>query len=91
MTTSTGIQTGTTVVSGERCKLMSVHATNASGSAITLNVWDSGTATTTSKIEVTRMVLPANSNLEYDMHGRIMAEGVYVVISAACAYSVEYA
>tara|TARA_R110002051_G_scaffold231956_1_gene293806 strand:- start:293 stop:568 length:276 start_codon:yes stop_codon:yes gene_type:complete len=90
MTTSTGIQTATSIVSSARCKLESFHATNASGSAITLNVWDSGTATISGKIEVTRMVLPANSNLEYDMHGRIMAEGIYVVVSAACAYSVEY-
>ena len=90
MTTSTGIQTATSVVSSARCKLESIHATNASGSAITLNIWDSGTATDSSKVEVARMVLPANSNLEYDMHGRIMAEGIYVVVSASCAYSVEY-
>lgn len=90
MTTSTGVQTGNSVVSSARCKLESFHASNASGSAITLKLWDSGTATTSSKIEVVRMVLPANSNLEYDMHGRIMAEGIYVVVSAACAYSVEY-
>ena len=90
MTTSTGVNTTTSLVSSARCKLESVHATNASGSAITLNIWDSGTETTSSKIEVVRMVLPANSNLEYDMHGRIMAEGIYVVVSASCAYSVEY-
>jgi len=90
MTTSTGVNTATSLVSSARCKLESVHATNASGSAITLSIWDSGTATTSSKIEIVRMVLPANSNLEYDMHGRICAEGIYAVLTGTGAYSVEF-
>ena len=89
--TSTGVKTVDAVISSSRCKLMSVHATNASGSAFTVSVYDSGAATTSGKVEVARLYLASNGSLEYDMHGRICAEGLYVDFTGAGSYSVEYA
>ena len=88
--TSTGVKTVDSLVTTDRCKLMSVHATNASGSAFTVSVYDSGVANSSGKVEVARLHLASNGSLEYDMHGRICAEGLYVDVTGTGTYSVEY-
>jgi hypothetical protein len=85
-----GVKTADAVVHVGRCALQGIKATNASGSTFTVQVWDSATATTSQKVEVARMVLAANGSLEYDMHGRICAEGLYVDVTGTGTYSLEW-
>ena len=85
-----GVKSTDAVAYVGRCALKSIHATNASGSTFTVQVWDSGTATTSGKVEIARMVLASNGSLEYDMHGRICAEGLYVDVTGTGTYSLEW-
>ena len=85
-----GVRTLDAVIHIGRCSLLSVHATNVSGSTFSVQVWDSASTTTTDKVEVCRLVLAANGSLEYDMHGRMCAEGLYVDISGTGTYSLEW-
>lgn len=89
---SSGVLTATAVVSAERCKLISLHMGCTIGHADNLafiQVYDSGTATTSGKTELARFSLAngdrdANDSyvFEADMHGVIALEGLYVVITA---------
>lgn len=59
---------------GQGCKLISIHATSVNV-ATTIYVFDSLTATGT---EIARINLAANQTLEFDMHGVICKNGVFV-------------
>ena len=85
-----GVKTADAVVHVGRCSLLGVKATNVSGSAFTVQVWDSATATSSQKVEVARLVLAANGSLEYDMHGRMCAEGLYVDVTGTGTYALEW-
>jgi len=85
-----GVKTADAVVQVGRCSLQGIKATNVSGSSFTVQVYDSATATTSGKVEIARMVLAANGSLEYDMHGRMCAEGLYVDITGSGTYSLEW-
>ncbi len=85
-----GVKTADAVVQVGRCSLQGIKATNVSGSTFTVQVYDSATATTSGKVEIARMVLAANGSLEYDMHGRMCAEGLYVDITGSGTYSLEW-
>ena len=74
-----------------KCKLISVHASNVSGSAVTISVYDSDDASASGDVEVCRMVLAANGSFEYDMHGRFCAKGLFVDITGTGHYSLEWA
>lgn len=88
---SSGVLTATAVVSAERCKLVSVHmgcTISHADNLCVVQIYDSGTATTSSKTELARFVL-ANGDravndsyvFEADMHAVIASEGLYVVIT----------
>lgn len=85
-----GVKAADAVVQVGRCSLQGIKATNVSGSTFTVQVYDSATATTSGKVEIARMVLAANGSLEYDMHGRMCAEGLYVDITGSGTYSLEW-
>jgi len=105
---SSGIETASAVISGERCKLVSIHAvyTGTTGTT-TVSVWDNASAG--SGKELARIILvgsdptapthPAAAlayrNIEFDMHGVIATNGLYLTISTGsgtgAAVSVEFA
>mgnify|MGYP003668041206 FL=1 len=101
---SSGIKTASAVISGERCKLVSIHATyTGAGPPTTISVWDNASAG--SGKELARLILraphggdptiPSATMLEFDMHGVIASNGLYLSISTGtgtgAAVSVEFA
>ena len=95
-----GVITSSKVVSAARCKLVSIHVTSVNADANVVKVWDSHDATTTGDVEIVRINVPSGNNtannafnMEYDMHGVIAAEGLYVQItgSGTCAVTVTFA
>ena len=73
---SSGVLTASSVISSERCKLISIHAMNTgAGAETTVKVFD-------------------NTAAEYDMHGVIASNGLYLEISTGtgtgAAVSVEF-
>ena len=105
---SSGIKTASAVISGERCKLVSIHAAYTGTTGVTtVSVWDNASAA--SGKELARIILrdgdpagappavgTANSpNIEFDMHGVIASNGLYLSISTGtgtgAAVSVEFA
>ena len=88
---SSGVLTASAVVSAERCKLVSVHmgcTISHADNLCVVQIYDSGTATTTNKTELARFSLAngdraANDSyvFEADMHGVIASEGLYLVIT----------
>lgn len=92
---SSGVLTASKVVSSGRTRIASVRVMGNSSTTGDIKVYDSSTATTSGKKEITRMFVGGSSqnganNFEFDMHGVIAAEGVYVVVTGTIAYSVEY-
>ena len=90
---SSGILTATKVVNNGRCRIASVRVATTGNTAGSISVYDSATATTSGKKEITRMYVGASAdvhNHEFDMHGTIAAEGVYVVVTGTIAYSIEF-
>ena len=100
---SSGVLTADAVISAERCKLVSIHAQYTGTTGITtIKLFDNATAA--SGKELTRMVLQAphasdptlynNTTFEFDMHGVIAVNGLFLQISTGTgmgsAVSVEY-
>lgn len=101
---SSGVLTASAVVSAERCKLISIHATYTGTTGVTtVKVFDNASAA--SGKELSRLILQApnpadpslynNSTFEFDMHGVIASNGLYLEISTGAgtgaAISVEFA
>ena len=102
---SSGVLTASAVVSAERCKLISIHATYTGTTGVTtVKVFDNASAA--SGKELSRLILqsphagggefkPASAMLEFDMHGVIASNGLYLEISTGAgtgaAISVEFA
>jgi len=99
---SSGILTSSAVVSSERCKLISIHATyTGTTGKTTVKVFDN---TAASGKELARIILQApnvadptlynSSTFEFDMHGVIASNGLYLEISTGtgtgAAVSVEF-
>lgn len=99
---SSGVLTASAVVSAERCKLISIHAQYTGTSGITtVKVFDN---TAASGKELARLLLQAphpadpqlynNATFEFDMHGVIASNGLYLEISTGtgtgAAVSVEF-
>lgn len=99
---SSGVLTASAVVSVERCKLMSIHAQYTGTTGITtVKLFDN---TAASGKELVRIILQApnpadpalynNSTFEFDMHGVIASNGLYLEISTGAgtgaAVSVEF-
>ena len=100
---SSGVLTADAVVSAERCKLVSIHAQYTGTTGITtVKVFDNASAG--SGKELSRMILSAphasdptlynSSTFEFDMHGVIAVNGLFLQISTGAgtgaAVSVEY-
>lgn len=98
---TSGVLTATkVVVSGSRVRLASVRVTGHGATSGTIEVYDSGTNTTVGKKKLVKMFVggPAGNeadaknshNYEFDMHGAIALEGIYVVVTGTINYSIEY-
>ena len=90
---SSGVQTASAVVNAGRCKLISVHAQLTGNAATTVKVFDNASAA--SGKEIARMVLAPNmAPVEFDMHGVICSNGLYLDISTGAgtgaAVAVEF-
>jgi hypothetical protein len=101
---SSGVLTASAIVSADRVKLVSIHATyTGTTGATTVKVFDNASAA--SGTELARMILrgpyigggeavPDSTNLEFDMHGVIALNGLYLSISTGtgtgAAVSVEF-
>jgi len=90
-----GVISSSTVVAGHTCKIMSVHATSTANALFTVKIWDSNNTTTTGKKEVARLQLHAGGTaqtLEQDLHGVLVANGIYAQIAAGTGtVSVQFA
>tara|TARA_R110002020_G_scaffold220133_2_gene428046 strand:- start:6835 stop:7155 length:321 start_codon:yes stop_codon:yes gene_type:complete len=101
---SSGVLTANAVVNAGRCKLISIHATyTGTTAATTVKVFDNASAA--SGTELARLILrgphagdpavPDANNLEFDMHGVLALNGLYLQISTGtgtgAAVSVEFA
>lgn len=89
---SSGVLTSSAVVSAERCKLISIHCISTDAAPTTVRVYDN---TAASGKELLRIILyPDSSASEFDMHGVIASNGLYLDISTGggtgAAVSVEY-
>ena len=100
---SSGVLAATAIVAAHPCRLKSVHTTcRAFGpDEYIIKVYDSKDATLTGNTELIRMVFNGNTeahNIEYDCHGVLAREGLYLEITAPgspaaeshCAVSVEF-
>jgi hypothetical protein len=78
-----------------KTKLIAVYATKEDDNATnTVKIWDSHDNNTTASDEVIRIELPATgANLEFDMHGALLSDGIYVEISGSgsCGITVCWA
>ena len=90
---SSGVQTANAIVFSGRCKLISIHATLTGTNPTTVKVFDNASAA--SGKELARITLGQTENLEFDMHGVIANNGLYLSISSGtdegAAVSVEFA
>ena len=90
---SSGVQTASAVVNAGRCKLISVHAQLTGNAATTVKVFDNASAA--SGTELARLILAPDQTIEFDMHGVLALNGLYLSISSGtnegAAVSVEFA
>ena len=90
---SSGVLTSSAVVLAERCKLISIHVMQTgAGATTTVRVFDN---TAASGKELARVITEPNSPaVEFDMHGVIASNGLYLDISTGAgtgaAVSVEF-
>jgi len=88
---SSGVKTASTVISNDRCKLISVHASGFNSTG-TIKVFNNTAASGT---ELVRIAYDASKQvaIEFDMHGVIANGGLYLELSGSgsCAVSVEFA
>ena len=87
---SSGVLTASAVVAGHPCKLKSIHFSIFAGGpdVITVKVFDSKDSTLTGNTELARLVVSNSelmqigvANVEYDMHGVLAREGLYLQIT----------
>ena len=89
---SSGIQTASAVVFSGRCKLISIHTACTGTAPTTVKVFDNASAA--SGKELARKILAPDQTIEFDMHGVIASNGLYLSISSGtnegAAVSVEF-
>lgn len=89
---SSGVNTASAVVNAGRTRLISIHAACTGSAPTTIKVFDNASAA--SGTELARMILQPESSLEFDMHGVLALNGLYLSISAGAgegaAVSVEF-
>ena len=91
---SSGIQSSSAIVHSGRCKLISIHAQFTGGAAdTTIRIFDNASAA--SGTELSRIIVsPQMLTTEFDMHGVLAENGLYLDISTGAgtgaAVSVEF-
>ena len=90
---SSGIKTASAVINAGRTKLISIHCACTGQAPTTVKVFDNASAA--SGTELARMILAPDQTLEFDMHGVLAVNGLYLSISSgtneSAAVSVEFA
>jgi len=93
------VQTSSTMITVGQCRLVSIHAVLTDANATTIKVYDVATSGSAgASNEMARLILraaPASPSLiEFDMHGVIATNGLYLEISSGtgegAAVSVEF-
>lgn len=89
---SSGIQTANAIIFSGRCKLVSIHSTCTGSAPTTIKVFDNASAA--SGKELARKLLAPDQTIEFDMHGVIASNGLFLSISSGsgegAAVSVEF-
>ena len=90
---SSGIKTASAVINAGRTKLISIHGACTGIAPTTIKVFDNASAA--SGTELARMILAPEASLEFDMHGVLALNGLYLDIGTGggqgAAVSVEFA
>jgi hypothetical protein len=99
---SSGVLSANAIISGGRCRLVSVHVSCLADAAdtFTLKIYDSKDATLTGNTELARLIFSGvtqTQNVEFDMHNVLCGEGLYAQVTQTgstptsyIAYSVEF-
>ena len=88
---SSGVLTSSKVIAAHPCRLKSIHFAGfaAGGDSVLVQVYDSKDSTLTGNTELARIVIDQNNqsatNVEYDMHGVLAREGLYLKVTATAA------
>ncbi len=91
---SSGVLAASAIVHSGRCKLVSIHVQNTgAGADTTIRIFDNASAA--SGTELSRIIVsPQQTHIEFDMHGVIAENGLYLDISTGtgtgAAVSVEF-
>ena len=96
---TSGVRTADAIIRTGRCKLISIHASTVADGTFTVQVYDSADGTglgSGGEIEVARLQIHSTGatraqSMEYDMHGVVCQNGIFVDITGTGAYSIEYA
>jgi len=95
---SSGVRTADAIITKSRCKLISIRASTVTDATFTVKVYDSADNDPSSagEVEVARMQIHSTgatrgNSMEYDMHGVVCQNGIFVDITGTGAYSIEYA
>ena len=83
---SSGVLSASAIIVQNACRLKSIHFSADAGGpdVVTIKVWDSSDATTSGNTELARIIVQqsqAPTNIEFDMHGVLCREGLYLQIT----------
>ena len=95
---TSGVRTADAIIYKGRCKLVSIHASTVTSGTFTVKVFDSADNDPSSagEVEVARLQISSTGatngqSMEYDMHGVVCQNGIYVDVTGTGAYSIEFA
>lgn len=90
---SSGVLTASAIVSGERIKLISIHAQLTGTNPTLVRVFDN-TAASGKELARINLVTSKTDTIEFDMHGVIATIGLYIDIATGtglgAAVSIEF-
>jgi hypothetical protein len=75
------VKTSSAVINDGRCKLTSIHF--CSTGTATLKIYDHNSTTVGSADEIARLILTANTTIEFDMHNRSMGTGITAILTGS--------
>jgi len=75
------VKTSSAVLNDGNCKLTSIHF--CSTGTATLKIYDHNNTTVGSADEVARLILTANTTIEFDMHNRSMGTGITAILTGS--------
>ena len=95
---TSGVRTAYAIIRTGRCALISILASTVTDGTFTVKVYDSADndPSAAGEVEVARMQIHSTgatrgNSMEYDMHGVVCQNGIYVDITGTGAYSIEFA